>query len=288
MEMYVASTVGIQLAETYDAEEEEWGQVIDFQNIIGENTILQPASWSESKNAFVTASYGTDGRIIQNQYTLLNDEMNANRNDRHAYYVKGSFFARSDTPVEIYLGDAVELNEGVNTSGTYVIGTPVWNEQTILHDDGGIGAETAIRIGLRITPVDNYTGAEIDASEFYIYEPNYDVHIDENIIGEVATPTVEGQTYEDTSYMIYQTASTWKEAYPVQKDVTIKKLGEFIGDTYLFSLGIEEMVRIDLYIWLEGQDVDCSNLIGEAQIIANIQFEAEYSGQTGLDEIPGR
>lgn len=288
MEMYVASSVGIQLAETYDAEDEQWGQVIDFQNIIGENTMLQPASWSVSKNAFVTAAYGTDGRIIQNKYTLLSDEMNANRNDRHAYYVKGSFYARSDTPVDIYLGDAVEVNEGVNASGTYVIGTPVWNDQTILHDDGGIGAETAIRIGLRITPVDEFTGAEIDASEFYIYEPNYDVHIDENIIGEVVTPTVEGQTYEDTSYMIYQTASTWREAYPVQKDVTVKTLGEFVGDTYLFTLSQDEMVRIDLYVWLEGQDVDCSNLIGEAQIIANIQLDAEYSGQTGLDKIPGR
>lgn len=288
MEMYVASSVGIQLAETYDAEDEQWGQVIDFQNIIGENTMLQPASWSVSKNAFVTAAYGTDGRIIQNKYTLLSDEMNANRNDRHAYYVKGSFYARSDTPVDIYLGDAVEVNEGVNASGTYVIGTPVWNDQTILHDDGGIGAETAIRIGLRITPIDEFTGAEIDASEFYIYEPNYDVHIDENIIGEVVTPTVEGQTYEDTSYMIYQTASTWREAYPVQKDVTVKTLGEFVGDTYLFTLSHNEMVRIDLYVWLEGQDVDCSNLIGEAQIIANIQLDAEYSGQTGLDKIPGR
>lgn len=288
MEMYVASSVGIQLAETYDAEDEHWGQVIDFQNIIGENTMLQPASWSVSKNAFVTAAYGTDGRIIQNKYTLLSDEMNANRNDRHAYYVKGSFYARSDTPVDIYLGDAVEVNEGVNASGTYVIGTPVWNDQTILHDDGGIGAETAIRIGLRITPIDEFTGAEIDASEFYIYEPNYDVHIDENIIGEVVTPTVEGQTYEDTSYMIYQTASTWREAYPVQKDVTVKTLGEFVGDTYLFTLSHNEMVRIDLYVWLEGQDVDCSNLIGEAQIIANIQLDAEYSGQTGLDKIPGR
>ena len=288
MEMYVTSTVGIQLAKSYDAEEEEWGQVLDFQNIVGENTVLQPASWSASQNCFVTAYYGTDGRTIRNRYTLLTDEQNANRNDAHAYYVKGTFYARSDTEVSVSLGEAVEVNEGVNTAGTYVIGTPIWNDQSILHDDGGLGAETAIRVGIRITPVDDFTGAEIDESEFYIYEPNYDVHIDENIIGEVPTESVDGGLYEDTAYMIYQTASTWTEAYPVQKDVTVKSLGEFTGDTYLFSLDAHTMVRIDLYIWLEGQDVDCTNLIDEAQIIANLQLDAEYGGQSGLVDIPGR
>lgn len=288
MEMYVTSTVGIQLAESYDAEEEEWGQVLDFQKIVGEETVLQPASWSASQNSFVTAYYGTDGRTIQNRYTLLTDEQNANRNDAHAYYVKGTFYARSDTDVSVSLGEAVEVNEGVNTAGTYVIGTPIWNDQSILHDDGGLGAETAIRVGIRITPVDDFTGAEIDESEFYIYEPNYDVHIDENIIGKVPTESVDGGAYEDTAYVIYQSASTWSEVYPVQRDVTVKNLGEFMSDTYLFSLDADSMVKIDLYIWLEGQDVDCTNLIDEAQIIANLQLDAEYGGQSGLVDIPGR
>lgn len=288
MEMYVTSSVGIELAESYDADDEEWGQVLDFQNIIGEETVLQPASWSDSQKSFVTAYYGKDGRTIQNRYILLSDEQNANRNDEHAYYVKGSFYARSDTAVSVSLGEAVEVNEGVNTAGTYVIGTPIWNDQSILHEDGGSGAETAIRLGIRISPVDEFTGREFGESEFYIYEPNYDVHIDENIEGETITETVDGGVYEDVAYVIYQTASTWSEAYPVQKDVTVKSLGEFIGDTYLFSLDAESMVKIDLYIWLEGQDVDCTNLINEAQIIANLQLDAEYGGQSGLVDIPGR
>lgn len=288
MEMYVSSSVGIQLAENYDAEEEEWGIVLDFQNLIGEETILQPASWSAKQNCFVTAFYGTDGRTIPNKYTLLTDEQNANRSDEHAYYVKGTFYARSDMDVDVSLGEAVEVNEGQNTAGTYIIGTPVWNDQSILHEDGGMGAETAIRMGIRITPVDELTGREIDSSDFYIYEPNYDVHIDENIEGDVETLSVDGGVYEDTAYMIYQTASAWTEAYPVQRDVTIKSLGEFTSDTYLFSLRAGEMVKIDLYLWLEGQDVDCTNLIDEAQILANVQFDAEYGGQSGLVDIPGR
>ncbi|MBO5069128.1 MAG: hypothetical protein J6C37_02020 [Roseburia sp.] len=288
MELNVSAGVGIELAETYDARDEEWGQVIDFQKLIGEDTILQPASWSARQGAFVTASYGSDGRTIENKFTLLTDEQNANRSDMHAYYVKGTFYARSDAAVSVYLGEAVEVNEGVNTAGTYVIGMPVWNEQTILHEDGGMGAETAIRIGFRITPVDEFTGREFKESEFYIYEPNCDVHIDENIEGEVITESVDGGIYEGDAYLISQTASSWSEAYPVQQDVTIKSLGKFTSDPYLFSLDAGSMVRIDLYIWLEGQDVDCTNLIDEAQIIANVQFSTEYGGQSGLVDIPGR
>ena len=288
MEMNIESTVGIELAQNYDDEDEAWGRVLDFQNIVGSDTVLQPASWSANQNCFVTAAYGTDGRVIENKYQILSDAQHANRNDRDAYYVHGTFYARSDTEVDVSLGEAVEVNEGVNTAGTFVIGTPVWNQQSVLHEDGGLGAETAIRVGIRITPVDPLTGAAYGDDEFYIYEPNFDEHIDENIEGDVSTPSVDGRDYEDVAYMIYQTASTWTEAYPVQQNVTIKSLGEFVGDTYLFTLDAEEMVRIDLYIWLEGQDVDCSNLIDEAQIIANIQFKAEYSGQSGLEEIPGR
>ncbi len=288
MDLSVASTVGIQLAQRFDAEEDDWGQVIDFYDMIGENTVLQPASYSAEREAFVTAAYGTDGRVIERKYNVLTDEQNANRSDAYAYYVKGTFYARTDTEVSVSLGEAIEVNEGVNTSGTYVIGTPVWNAQNIVHDDGGMGAETAIRVGIRITPVDPDTGDEIGDPEFYIYEPNCDVHLDENIEGKLITESVDGGDYEDTAYMIYQTASTWKEAYPVQQNVTIKDLGEFVSDTYLFTLDVDSMVKIDLYVWLEGQDVDCTNLIDEAQIVANIQLKTEYGGQTGLEEIPGR
>ena len=45
------------------------------------------------------------------------------------------------------------------------------------------------------------------------------------------------------------------------------------------------MVRIELYVWLEGQDVDCTNRISQAQILASIQFATETSGQSGLKPI---
>jgi len=112
------------------------------------------------------------------------------------------------------------------------------------------------------------------------------MHIDGSF-GYLDTPSIDGKETLG-SRMILQSASEWTEAYPVERNVTIKTLGEFMTDTMLFELDVDSMVRIDMYIWLEGQDVDCTNLIEEAQIFANVQFHADYSGQSGLVDIPGR
>lgn len=286
MDVFISSQTGLELANTYDAPDDDWGEVVDFASIVGTDTQLKPSSWSEERQALVVSDYGTDGRTINDSYTPLTDALNANRNDDYGYYVKGSFYARSESQVKVSLGDAVEVNEGRNTAGTYVIGTPLWNTQTLLHDDGGQGAETAVRLGLRFTRIDPDSGVTYGDSEFYIYEPNYDEHIDPEIEGEVETENVDdGGPLTDESHMIRQTASTWSEANPVQSNVTIKSLGKFDTNTELFEVEPGEMWKIDLYIWLEGQDVDCTNLIEDAQIIANIQFTADYSGQSGLKKI---
>jgi hypothetical protein len=285
--MYISSGVGLQLAPSYDTPEEEWGEILDFQSIVSEDTILQPATWSEESDSFMAAAYGYDGRTIESYYYELNDTANANRNDSDAYYVVGSFYARSDVGVNVSLGEAVEIDDGEHAAGTYVIGSPEWDTETLTHEDGGSGAETAIRLGFRITPVDWDTGAVLGNSTFYIYEPNCDSHIDENITGYVETPSIDGgEELIDSAYLIRQETSTWSEAYPVQREVTIKNLGKFLTDTELFTLYEGEMVKIDLYVWLEGQDVDCTNLIDAAKIIASVDFATEYSGQTGMETIP--
>lgn len=286
MAMYVSAGKGLELAAAYDAKDDEWGTVLDFQSIIGSETQLAPATWSSANSSLYSIFYGYDGRA-RNDYMQLFDNAHSNRNDQNAYYVKGTFYARSGVECLVSLAEAVEVNNGKNGAGTYVIGTPVWNAQSILHDDGGSGAETAVRIGFMITPIDKNTGAATDSSEFFIYEPNCDAHLDSNITGYVPTANMNGEeTLIDNDHLILQTASTWTEAYPVQKDVVIKDLGEFTTDTSLFNLDVGGMVKIDLYIWLEGEDIDCTNKIQEAEIIANIQFHADTDQQSGLVDIP--
>ncbi len=259
----------------------EWVSQLDFRDMVDETAPLRPVTWSDRDQRFYAASYGFDGRMT-GTWEPLEDSRHANKNNIEGYYVKATFYARSGQDVKISLSPAVEVEEGVDGSGTYLIGTPVWDQETLLHSNGGQGAETAVRIGIRVTPVDTLGEPTGEESIFYIYEPNADAHIDGST-GYVDTPSIDlTQTLVPEDRMILQTASTWTEAYPVQRTVVIKDLGEFTKDPWLFDLKTDAMVCIDLYIWLEGQDVDCTNEIQSAQIMANIQFSAETEGQSGL------
>ena len=278
MYMYVNTQRGFEIALAPDAE--EWGYQLDFLDMVDETAPLRPVTWSERDQRFYAANYGIDGRLT-GQWDPLTDERNANKDNLDGYYIKATFYARTGQDVTVSLTPAVEVEEGVNGSGTYLIGTPVWDSEAIIHSDGGQQAENAVRIGLRVTPVDE-TGTSTGNGEFFIYEPNCDSHINGST-EYISTPSLDGtEGLIDADHLILQTASTWTEADPVQRGVVIKDLGEFITDTQLFTLAAGEMVQIDVYVWLEGQDVDCTNQITGAQVLASIQFAADAGGQSGM------
>lgn len=136
-----------------------------------------------------------------------------------------------------------------------------------------------------MTPLDG-EGNTAGASAFYIYEPNSDRHV-EGDPGYRETKNIYGDGgLVPADRLITQTTSAWTEVSPVQRNVVFRTMGRFTSDTKLFALKAGETVRIDLYIWLEGQDADCTNQIGEeAQIFANIQFAGTYEDQSGLRPI---
>lgn len=262
-----------------------WVRRLDFAEMVSETAPLRPVTWSEKEQRFYAAHYGIDGRLTDN-WTPLSDANNANRDDVYGYYIQATFYATTDTAVDISLTPAVEVEEGVDGAGTYLIGSPIWDSDNILHSDGGAGAQNAIRIGFRFTPLKD--GQEVpEASVFYIYEPNCNIHLD-GTEGYVATPSLDGtDSLVPDDRLILQSMTSWTEADIVQKDVVIKSMGEFVTKADLYSLGANEFVRIDMYLWLEGQDVDCTNEIGHnAQIMANVQFDANVGSQSGLEPIP--
>lgn len=277
--MYVNSSTGLELSLTPDAE--EWELQLDFRDMVDVTTPLRPVTWSDAEQQFYAAAYGMDGRLT-GQWEPLTDERNANKLSLDGYYTKTSFYARSGQSIDVSLSHAVEVEEGIEGAGTYVIGYPDWNTEEIVHNNGGRGAQNAMRLGFRITPVNN-TGAETGRpSQFIIYEPNILGHPD-NSVGYVPTPSIDGaETLVPEDRLILQTDSFWTEADPVQRGVVMYHMGEFRQEPRLFHLDPGEMVRIDLYVWLEGQDVDCTNEIHKAQILANIQFNAAGEGQSGL------
>lgn len=282
MQMFINAQTGLEISVTPDAE--EWGLQLDFREISDTTSPLRPVTWSNSNQRFYAAVYGYDGRM-RNKWEPLTDARHANKNTIDGYYIKSTFYARSGQAVDVKLSPAVEVDEGIKGSGTYLIGYPEWDSEEVVHYNGGNGAECAMRIGIRITPVNTSGIPTGETSEFYIYEPNSDMHIN-GTAGYVETPSIDGTaSLVDKDHLILQSASTWTEADPVQREVVIHDLGEFSTDTALFKLEAGEMVKIDLYVWLEGQDVDCSNEINRARIMANIQFATDVGGQSGLHPI---
>lgn len=284
MYMFINSETGLEIST--DPLAEEWVLQLDFREMVDETAPLRPITWSNSRNQFYAATYGLDGRLMEyNWWEPLTDSRNANKNNIEGFYTKATFYARSGQEETVFLSPAVEVDEGIDGSGTYVIGTPVWDSQQVVHNNGGLGAECAIRIGIRITPVDLAGEPKGEIPTFFIYEPNCDVHID-GTQGYVPTPSIDqSETLIPTDRLILQTASTWTEAYPVQRDVVIHELGDFQSEVELFSLKAGEMVKIDIYCWLEGQDVDCTNQIQGAQILASIQFATQTGTPSGMKPI---
>ena len=279
----IGSNTGMELA--LDPLSEEWTQHLDMSGLLDDMAPLKPVTWVHSEGAFYAAEFGFDGRI-EGITRKLSDDQNANRKDAEGYYVKTSFYARTGEAVKVSLTPATVGADGVEGYGTYLIGTPVWNGETVIHENGGMGAEYAMRIGIRITKLDRSGNTLGEEPIFYVYEPNYDGHID-GTTEPVETKSIKGdEALVPEEQLILQTTSTWNEAYPVEKSVIIKELGDFTTAVELFELGMDEIAQIDLYIWLEGQDVDCNNQIGQAaQILANIQFGAEVGNGSGLEEI---
>lgn len=284
MYMFINSETGLEISA--DPLAEEWKLQLDFRDLAEETAPLRPITWSDEQQQFFAATYGLDGRLMAYpQWYPLRDDRNANQDSIEGYYAKATFYARSDQAESVYLSPAVEVDKGIDGSGTYVIGTPVWDSEEILHSNGGQGAECAVRIGIRVTPTDNRGSPNAEESTFYIYEPNSDHHIDGSV-GYTPTPSIDlSDTLVPPERLILQTASTWTEANPVQRDVVIHEMGQFQSEVELFSLKAGEMAMIELYCWLEGQDIDCTNEIQGAQILASIQFATKHGSQSGMQPI---
>ena len=284
--LYVNSPTGMEISA--DPLAEKWQLQLNFSDLVSESAPLRPVTWSEIGNRFYAATYGLDGRLADH-WEPLNDERHANKDNADGYYLKGVFYARSDQKTTVTLSPAVEVEEGLQGSGTYVIGTPVWDGQELIHNNGGQGAELAIRIGFLIeqTDLQGQVLPDTDAL-FYIYEPNCNSHIDGSL-GYLPTGSIDlTQTLVPQQRLILQTASQWSEANPVEKNAVIRTLGEFTTETDLFTLVPGQLVRVSLYVWLEGQDADCTNQIGhDAQILASIQFagnNADHSGMVPIED----
>ena len=299
MNVYITSNAGLELAPTPDAE--TWSNQLDIYSTkelskfkdSEEKPPLRQTTWSDHDQTFYGPLYGYDGRLLDVVHTdysqreivswyKLEDLIHANSTAYSSYYIKATFYARCGQTVDVILAEPMAVNDqGIQGSGTYVIADP----------NTGKGPETAVRVGFRFTYVDHHGDPLGETSPMFIYEPNVDRHVDGSTdylntysIDEYRTQDATAPTGEDgevkdwllvdESRLITQTFSRRDEP------------GEFLTNPTLFRLNSGEIIKIELYLWLEGQDVDCSNAMSDGvsttKIEANIQFTGTTDTQSGM------
>ena len=280
LSLYVNSQNGLEISQSPTG---EWGAQLKFDHLANENAPLRPVTWSEAEQRFYAASYGLDGRLTD-FWQPLSDEYHSNRTDVYGYYTKGVFYLRTDVAMDVSFAPAIAAEDGA--SGTFVVGKPMWDTEKISHYNGGNGAENAMRLGFRFIPV-NPDGTEAEGqTRFIILEPNANTHAD-GTAGYINTPSIDGTEHLiEQDKIIAQDAATWEESDPVLRDHVVWTMGAFTTSAELFHMEKDTMMRVEVYIWLEGQDVDCTNRIGDAaEILANIQFVGETGQHPGLTPI---
>lgn len=283
MSIYINSPFGLELST--DPLEGEWTQQLDISQLLQDAPSLRPVTWVDEEQKFYAANYGLDGRLTDN-WTPLADRIHGVAHNNDGYYIAATLYARCGQKMDVSLSPAVDVAEGVKGSGTFVIGKPVWDDEQIQHHNGGNGSELSVRVGFLVQKTDLNGTPKEEPAEFYIYEPNCDAHID-GTTDYVPTPSIKGDSaLVEENRLIHQTTSTWKESDPVEQNVVIRSSGEFLTDTEMFTLEPTELAKITVYIWLEGQDVDCTNEIGHAaKLLICLQFAGDTSGQSGMDPI---
>ena len=295
MNVYITSNMGLELAPTRDAK--VWSNQLNLYSTeelekYADSELKPPlrqTTWSDTDQCFYGPLYGYDGRLLDIakrdaedrpviSWYKLEDLIHANSLSSSNYYIKATFYARCGQPAAVMLAEPMPVdNQGTQGAGTYVIGDP----------NTGKGPETAVRVGFRITQVDPNLSVEEDpeSGPMIVYEPNSDRHVDGSM-DPISTYSVDG----------FFSAGT-DEIPLVPNDRLIRQtfskkgeLGYFLENPTLFEIKTGEVMKIELYIWLEGQDVDCSNAMSDGntttRIEANIQFTGTSESQSGMQPIP--
>lgn len=273
----VIANNNLEIAQDINGPAGEWTSVMSMSDLLSGDTVLRPVTYSAKREAFLAPRYGLDGRpnftdpmLITHTGTALSSP--DGEDNVGAYLLAYNFWMRAGANCTVSLTEAKEISEGLMGGGTYVIGKPIWNTAAVRHEDGGRGAQNALRIAFRTYGDDESDGS---GGSFIIYEPNADA-------GGVyeATPSIDGsETLISPDKLIQQHESGWSEQNPVLRDNVDYQVGGFISDsTVLFALKADKPRLVTLFIWLEGQDRDCINSISMGEILVNLQFSGDQGG----------
>ncbi len=144
--------------------------------------------------------------------------------------------------------------------------------------DKSVGIENAVRFAF-IEEGTTFTGAPLgtiqsmttsDQSKVHIWEPNYDMNITspseplnyDGVLNEI--PKIAGVTTNNASENKYP-------MYFQRVNIDYYTKNNFDNNVQIFSIN-SGITKIKVYMWIEGQDVDCENNAAIGNVALNLSF----------------
>ena len=288
------SEAGLQIAPDVDGMPGEWDSYLDMSEFFENFVPLRPVTYTP--DSFRAIIYSSDGRtngvvpLEDKNFNVMKPEgvefgtQNFWDVANEGYMVYVDFWLRTNggSGASVFLSDAASTEDGDMYKGTYAVGMPVWEAGEVAHVNKGYGMETAVRMGFEWQKTD-INANPIGNKTFMMYEPNADVHPGGGT-GYTMTPSVLGGALIDNDHLITQAASTWKETDPVLAEKVFYTPGKILQDHMLLRVEQEGMTKVRLYVWVEGQDVDCiaRNSADSVMLLANIDFGVKADVRDGV------
>ncbi|NCA99336.1 MAG: hypothetical protein EOM70_08175 [Clostridia bacterium] len=273
LSLNVITDNALEIAQDVAGQPGAWSTVLNLDGFEPASVNLSPVTWSQADTTFYAPRYGLDGRPTFTEPLQVARVQTGNPVPVPDAIEQSGFLLAFDVWVRtsasncgVELSEPLPVNDTQAGYGTFVIGKPIWNATAVRHDDGGSGAQNALRIAFL-----SYDEPDGLPGKFILYEPNA------NSSGEImVTPAIDGSAGLTTDdYRIVQAVSTWQEQDPVLRDQVSYTMGNFLNEPVsLFNLKAGHPRRISVFIWLEGQDSECTNAIASAQLQVNLQFKA--------------
>ena len=246
-------------------------------------TILEPVSTiGEVESGYLKMFYGKveNARNSSTEFTLRTTRVEEERGfgeEAEGKFLAFDVFLKTTTPTELYLSDE---------SGATYNGDESWGIENSLRFAFVVEGNTEAT-----SPVSTAQLLRTNSrNDVYIWEPNYNQHTDAAIenASTVYGMNIQSQSgalsYEGVKAEIPKSAGVMintanKSNFPAYFDTVRVDYTSRVGFTEyipIFNIGAG-ITKIRVYVWIEGQDVDCENEAAVGGMSLNLQFTTNPS-----------
>ena len=274
------------------ADGSDWKTLVDYNNIISVHdtsyrtstnqlpSFIKPVSTvgELDNNGFMQMYLGVISSDVEGNYTVSSTretDKEENGEETTGNYLAFDIFLRTTSTKDLYLT----------------------NESRLFYNGNSTGTENATRVAF-IVEGNVPTGSDIgtiqslftvNTNNVYIWEPNYDTHTNNGVenartVYNITTTETNAEalsydgiktTFNDQVQLSNAKASVYPNYFETVNP-QIKTTKDNTAYQPLFTL-TEGVTKVRVYMWLEGQDVDCENNASIGNLTLALQFSTNPS-----------